>query len=58
MVHLLHNVVGAFQKLEPLAGEGYPFVHPVKQAHMQFLFQLADLHRHGRLGIPQACRRF
>ncbi len=57
MVHLLDNVVGALQKLPPLAGEHHPLVHPVKQAHVELLLQQADLHRHRRLGVAQAGRR-
>ena len=57
LVHLVEHVVGVCQKLLPLGGQGDVLSDPVKQPGVQLLLQLADLHRHRRLGVPQALRR-
>ena len=57
LVHLLEHVVGVLQKLYAPGGQRDVLPDPVKQSGVQLLLQLPDLHRHRRLGVPQALRR-
>ena len=56
LVHLLEHVVGVLQKLHAPGGQRDVLPDPVKQSGVQLILQLPDLHRHRRLGVPQALR--